>query len=485
MTSDADPIINIDEYSSNFTNNAENFYNNEGCCLKVLVCMCYGLRDDSDNLLLDLEAEPWKSFPIAQIRPNKDMLIKEVTRRWSQSNKDKTNTKIGPRPKQWTLVKIRDWLEVNPIVDPNDVTFLKDVVRTRREIATAAQTEEQENNVRLGAGNWNQTACMRLIHALIDHDDLKTKFLNRLNLPAGRSSVENRQQARESDVWHLLADKWNDKNFSPETISLPAVHTEFTFPDVILHAEVADLAPATAEKVEDKWASMILEMNRCIANWQKSGQGEGGIDDADNVTDQEFGSLANRTQHALSERQHYFRDRQLYLLYLWEMLDRHGLLGSALQRLNNTVSAINGSDGVPSVIRARNNNDADSMSDKTEKTTPSSSANAFMATLGKSIENHGKSLVRVAKIEADEKEKERVHQVQSEIRSILRQLAGEKRSLLIQHVAETQKKNKVMADAIMEQIEEIQMDIDRNNRELVSLDNTPKKRNRTPESAED
>ena len=40
--------------------------------------------------------------------------------------------------------------------------------------------------------------------------------------------------------------------------------------------------PATAEKVEDKWSSMILEMNRCIANWQKSGQGEGGIDDADN-----------------------------------------------------------------------------------------------------------------------------------------------------------------------------------------------------------
>jgi hypothetical protein len=42
------------------------------------------------------------------------------------------------------------------------------------------------------------------------------------------------------------------------------------------------MTPATAEKVEDKWSSMVLEMNRCIANWQKSGQGEGGIDDANN-----------------------------------------------------------------------------------------------------------------------------------------------------------------------------------------------------------
>lgn len=61
-----------------------------------------------------------------------------------------------------------------------------------------------------------------------------------------------------------------------------------------------------------------------------------------------------------------------------------------------------------------------------------------MATLGKSIiiEKHGQSLLHVAKVDADQKEKERVHQAQSEIQSTLRQLAGEKRSLLIQHAAE-------------------------------------------------
>jgi hypothetical protein len=93
---------------------------------------------------------------------------------------------------------------------------------------------------------------MRLIHALVDHDDIKAKFLNRLNLPAGHSTVENREQIRAMDVWHLLADKWNDEDFAPETCMLPHLHAKFSFADIILHAEVADITPATAKKVEDK-----------------------------------------------------------------------------------------------------------------------------------------------------------------------------------------------------------------------------------------
>ena len=323
---------------------------------------------------------------------------------------------------------------------------------------------------------------MRLIHALVDHDALKSKFLNRLNLPAGHSSIKNQQQAHATDVWHLLAEKWNDKNFAPETVSLPALHTEFAFLDVILHADVEDLLPATAEKVEDKWSLMILEMNRCIANWQKSDQGEGGIDDADNASDIEFGSLENRSQQALASRHNFFRDRQLYLLYLWEMLHQHGLLGSALQKLNSTVSATNGSNGVPSVVHTKDKDDF-SMSEETDRTTPTSTSNSVMASLGTIIEKHAQSLVSVAKIDAQQKEKERVHQVQTEIQDNLRHLAGKKRLLMIQYAAEMQKKNKVMADAIMEQIEEIKNDIERNNCNLSSMENTPKKKNRTPESA--
>ena len=78
-----------------------------------------------------------------------------------------------------------------------------------------------------------------------------------------------------------------------------------------------------------------------------------------------------------------------------------------------------------------------------------------------------------------------VHQERGELRSALRNLKGEKRSLLIQHAAETQNRNKVMADAIMEQVSDIQMDIEKNTNKLALLADTPKKSNSTPDSSFD
>jgi hypothetical protein len=274
---------------------------------------------------------------------------------------------------------------------------------------------------------------------------------------------------------------------------MPAVHSDFAVSDFILYIEVAGLTPATAEKVEDKWGTMILEMNRCIANWQKSGQGECGIDDADNEHDREFGRLDNRNQHALASRQKFFTDRQLYLLYLWEMLQRHDLLGLALQRLNNSVSSANGSSGVPSVVRQNNNNDDDdSLSNKTSP--PSAGGNSAIVSLGKSIEKHGQTLVDIAKIDAEEKEKDRLekekernHNKQAQLAETLRKLKGEKRSLLIQYAEEVEKGKKAVADAIMAQVDDIAEDIDATNQKIEEFEQTLKKRNRNtpPETRDD
>ena len=252
---------------------AEIYYNSNQCSLKVLVVMCHGICVD-DELLLDTEKKPWSSIPILQIRPNREQYAKEVIRRWAHLNPGSSDAKIGPRPKAWNLPVILEWLVDHQIVSPLDIAFLKKAVNARKNIAESAGKEEEEQNARLGTGNWNSTACMRLIHTLIDNDSIKSTFLNRMNLPAGRSNVENRQQARANDVWHQMSDKWNHKSFSPETVAMPEVHTEFTFSDVILHTEVAHLAPATAEKVEDKWSSMIF---CCIANWQKIGRVKVGL----------------------------------------------------------------------------------------------------------------------------------------------------------------------------------------------------------------
>ena len=60
---------------------------------------------------------------------------------------------------------------------------------------------------------------------------------------------------------------------------------------------------------------------------------------------------------------------------------------------------------------------------------------------------------------------------------------GKKRSLLIQYAAESQKKNKTLADAIQEQIADIEAKMKDNSVMLASVESTPKKNNKTPESA--
>jgi hypothetical protein len=46
-----------------------------------------------------------------------------------------------------------------------------------------------------------------------------------------------------------------------------------------------------------------------------------------------FGKLSTCLQGGLDSRAGFFRDKESYLLYLWEVLERNGLLVSSMQRL--------------------------------------------------------------------------------------------------------------------------------------------------------
>ena len=50
---------------------------------------------------------------------------------------------------------------------------------------------------------------LRLIHALIDHDNIKAAYIRRGDIPLGRMAVENRntEEARAASVCQMLADK--------------------------------------------------------------------------------------------------------------------------------------------------------------------------------------------------------------------------------------------------------------------------------------
>ena len=118
-------------------------------------------------------------------------------------------------------------------------------------------------------------------------------------------------------AYEIIANKWNDDSFNPSS-SILEVHLDFAHPIDITHAAVANLADATASKVEDLLTQICTSLIRVISDWEKSGQGEGGVQDLDqsvddveegehhvpaalyDVNDIEFRSLENRSRPALS-----------------------------------------------------------------------------------------------------------------------------------------------------------------------------------------
>ena len=158
----------------------------------------------------------------------------------------------------------------------------------------------------------------------------------------------------------MMAVKWNDPHFSPSSILMSELYSDFGEPIVIDHDVISDLTVATAEKVKDKWSGLLHGLKRQIEKWERSGQGDGGYIDDDAFGDDEdetrpapkFGELSNRSQGDLDSRAAFFRDKESYLLYLWEVLEGNGLLVSSMQRLNELAAAANGADGIPSVVGA-------------------------------------------------------------------------------------------------------------------------------------
>ena len=71
---------------------------------------------------------------------------------------------------------------------------------------------------------------LKLIHALVDHIDIKSAYLTSHDLPSGRMAIENRNtlKARMGTVWQLLADRWNDPNFLPISGIFPDLHNDFS-----------------------------------------------------------------------------------------------------------------------------------------------------------------------------------------------------------------------------------------------------------------
>ena len=89
----------------------------------------------------------------------------------------------------------------------------------KKQIATAAFDGKRAEKDLLEKNWTGNYPYLRLIHCLIDNDDIKRAFLYRNDVDSTRMTEENRNSVDkcQKTVWELLSDKWNLKKLGKGT----------------------------------------------------------------------------------------------------------------------------------------------------------------------------------------------------------------------------------------------------------------------------
>ena len=333
--------------ADNRTSAAELCYISNNNHKKTLIVLSIGSEHE-----INTEEDPWKSLQRRDIKPKKKDLQAEVKRRSS-------NFAVPPRPNNWDVNACLEWLKNNPITDENDLLFIKNESARIRVLVEKANQEAVLNETLTRAGQWRGPApVLRIAHCLIE-DDIKGAFLRRNNARTRRELDGRNSADRPLTVYEMIANKWNDSTFNPRSM-ITNCHPDFESSIDISHGAVSNLSDATPSKVEDMLTVIRTHLIRLITDWERSGQGEGGhvnvagediegLADKEMIptvpavvyefTDTEFGQLANRGRPALATRRNFLQGKPSYLLYYWELMDRHQLLSSTVQRFDEGFAA--------------------------------------------------------------------------------------------------------------------------------------------------
>ena len=115
--------------------------------------------------------------------------------------------KATPRPNQWLLSIVHKWLEENPIGTEFGRECLLAAVDERLAMAEKA-AKETEEELSLFNKRWiGKEPILRLIHVLIDDDDIKRAYLMRLDVSSDCMVVENHNtpESKAASVWAMMS----------------------------------------------------------------------------------------------------------------------------------------------------------------------------------------------------------------------------------------------------------------------------------------
>jgi len=201
---------------------AKDFYLEQNRSVCALVVLCHGLMHDDGTPAIDLLTAPWSMMKKSVVKVSSKEYQSEITRRWNimcAYDPDlMANFRWGiPRPNQWKLKKLQMWLNNNPVTDDGERAFLLDAVNERIGASTRAEAEKAVVSALFNKKWVGKEPILRLIHALVDNNEIKHTYLERFDVPSDRMVIENQNtpETRAACCWAMMAVKWNDPLFPP------------------------------------------------------------------------------------------------------------------------------------------------------------------------------------------------------------------------------------------------------------------------------
>jgi hypothetical protein len=171
---------------------AKKFYLENNRSMLSLITLLISTRNESGLQLLDVENDPWKTYPKKSIKPSLDALRAEIGHRWNTSLQQDGK---APASKHWDKDKMMKWLKEHPIELDDDLAFLKREFENKKSVALQASKDSKKEKQQLAAldatakskhKSWSERhPYLCLIHALVDHDSIKLAYIRHGELPSG------------------------------------------------------------------------------------------------------------------------------------------------------------------------------------------------------------------------------------------------------------------------------------------------------------
>ena len=249
--------------------NAKNYFNSTmgGKDLRVLFAVAVGCNSRE---LPDHKDPPFSKSKAyhSEVKPDAATLKLDVTRQYQAYIRKGRQ----PRPTNWKIDKCIEYLMSNPVPtsEKRDLDFLQSELEEWKGIQRMANESHTRQEDRILHQSWScDIPYLRLYHTLVE-DNIRSAFGKAYHAKT-REELDGRNSTLFQDFYELAAKQFNDGEWIPASLVLPDLHEDYARSKPLL----LNVAPITADQFKKKLNDNRYKMVKVIADWERSGAGEG------------------------------------------------------------------------------------------------------------------------------------------------------------------------------------------------------------------